>query len=107
MTSPPPPFSADVGGVTLAVRITPKAARDGFGEVIALPDGRSALAVRIAAPPVEGAANAALIAFLAKALGVRKADVAIRSGEASRLKIVRVEGDGAVIAERLAGLMGS
>lgn len=98
----PAPFSADVEGVTLAVRLTPKAARDAFGEVLALPDGRSALAVRIAAPPAEGAANAALIAFLAKQLGVRKADVAIRSGEASRLKIIRVRGDGPALAARLA-----
>ena len=98
----PPPFSADAEGVTLAVRLTPKAARDAFGEVLELPDGRSALAVRIAAPPVEGAANAALIAFLAKSLGVRKADVTIRSGEASRLKIIRVRGDGPAIAARLA-----
>ncbi|WP_019834311.1 DUF167 domain-containing protein [Sphingomonas sp. PR090111-T3T-6A] len=97
----PAPFSADTEGVTLAVRLTPKAAGDAFGEVLALPDGRSALAVRIAAPPVEGAANTALIAFLAKSLGVRKADVAIRSGEASRLKIIRVRGDGPALAARL------
>lgn len=100
----PPPFSADAEGVTLAVRLTPKAARDAFGEVLDLPDGRSALAVRIAAPPVEGAANAALIAFLAKSLGVRKADVTIRSGESSRLKIIRVRGDGPALAARLAPL---
>lgn len=100
----PAPFSADVEGVTLAVRLTPKAARDAFGEVLALPDGRAALAVRIAAPPVEGAANAALIAFLAKSLGIRKADVTIRSGEASRLKIIRVRGDGPALAARLIAL---
>ena len=86
-----PPFTADADGVTLAVRLTPKAARDAFCEVLELPDGRSALAVRIAAPPVEGAANTALIAFLAKSLAVRKADVTIRSGGASQLKIIHVQ----------------
>ena len=100
----PTPFTADAQGVSLAVRLTPKAARDAFGEVQEMPDGRSALAIRIAAPPVEGAANAALIAFLAKSLGVRKADVTIRSGEASRLKIIRVRGDGPTLAARLASL---
>ncbi len=102
----PPPFSFDADGVTLAIRITPKATRDAFGELLALADGRSALAVRVAAPPVEGAANAALIAFLAKALGVRKVDVAIRSGESSRLKIVRISGDGPAIGQRLEALCG-
>lgn len=98
------PFVADAQGVTFAVRLTPKAARDAFGPVLDLPDGRSALGVRIAAPPVEGAANAQLIAFLAKSLGVRKADVTIRSGEASRLKIIRVRGDGPALAARLVSL---
>ncbi len=100
------PFAVDALGVTLAVRLTPKASHNAFGEVLALADGRSALAVRIAAVPLEGAANAALIAFLAKALAVRKADVAIRSGESSRLKIVRISGDGPAIGQRLEALCG-
>jgi uncharacterized protein len=94
-------MEADAEGLSFAVRITPKAARDGFGGRLDLPDGRAAIAVRIAAPPVDGAANAALIAFLAKRLGVRKADVAIRSGEGSRLKIIRIMGDGPALAARL------
>jgi uncharacterized protein (TIGR00251 family) len=71
---------------------------------VALPDGRTALAVRIAAPPVEGQANAALVAALARALGVRKADVTIRSGDGSRLKMLRIAGDGADLARRLEAL---
>jgi uncharacterized protein (TIGR00251 family) len=48
------------------------------------------LKIRVQAPPVEGAANAALIKFLAKALGVRQRDVEILSGERSRDKRVAV-----------------
>jgi len=85
----------------LTVRITPKASRNAMGSVLALPDGRHALAVRIAAPPVDGAANAELIAFLAKTLGVARGAVTIAAGETGRLKRIRIDGDGPGIAARL------
>ena len=74
--------------------------------MLSLPDGGKALAVRIAAPPVDGAANAALIDLLAKSLAVRRSDVSVIAGEVSRLKRVRIDGDGPRIAERLASLIG-
>jgi len=55
--------------------------------------------VRLAAPPVDGAANAALIEFVAERLGLAKSRVRIVSGQASRRKIVEVDG---VSAEQLA-----
>jgi hypothetical protein len=48
--------------------------------------------VRVAAPPVEGAANAALIAFLAKTLGVPKSSLTIVSGAGARLKLIDIAG---------------
>lgn len=89
------------GGVLLAVRVTPKASRTEAVGVVDTSDGRTALAVRVAAPPVEGAANEALIAFLAKALGLRKSAVSVASGETGRLKLVSLEGDAAMIGSRL------
>lgn len=53
-------------------------------------DGR--IKIQLKAPPVEGAANKALIDFLAKQLKVPKASIRIESGELSRLKRVNVEG---------------
>lgn len=50
------------------------------------------LCVKITAPPVEGAANAALVKFVADTLGVRKSQVELVSGEKSRDKTVRVTG---------------
>ena len=50
------------------------------------------LRVRVAAPPVGGRANDALIALLAEALGVPKSSVHIQRGAAGRRKLVRVEG---------------
>jgi uncharacterized protein (TIGR00251 family) len=100
------PFSAARNGVRLAVRLTPRADRNALAGVIHGADGRAALHVRLAAPPVDGAANKALIAYLAEALGLRKADVAIRSGQTARLKLLHLAGDSQVIIARLAILMG-
>lgn len=51
-----------------------------------------ALKIRVQAPPVEGAANAALVKFLAQTLGVRQRDVSLLSGERSREKRFAIEG---------------
>ena len=100
----PLPFAtATAGGVRLAVRLTPRAARDGLDGVAAGPDGRAALLLRVAAPPVEGAANAALVAFVAESLRMRKSDVAVVSGERGRLKLLDLSGDPADLLARLAG----
>ena len=71
----------------LEIRVTPRAGRNGFG---GLRDG--ALLVRLAAAPVDGAANDELIALLAKTLRIAKRDITIVSGERSRSKRVRIAG---------------
>jgi uncharacterized protein (TIGR00251 family) len=75
------------GGVTLAVHVTPRARKN---EIVGLVG--EAIKVKLAAPPVEGAANAALCAFLAEQLGVRKSAVTLVAGLTSRHKVVRVDG---------------
>ena len=85
------------GGVTITVRVTPRAHRN---EIVGVAGG--ALKVKLNAPPVEGAANAALCAFLAEALRVRKSAVTLVSGHTSRSKVVRVDG---VTAEQVRRLM--
>ena len=71
----------------VTIRITPRASRD---EVLGEREG--VLLVRVAAPPVDGAANEALVRVLAKALGLPRRDVVIVSGATSRTKIVEVAG---------------
>ena len=91
-------------GLELAVRLTPKGGRtqvDGIGED---PSGKSVLRVRVSAPPVDGAANKALLKYLAKATGTAKSRIRFISGETSRIKRLKLEGDGAEIARRLAEL---
>lgn len=73
-------------GAALTIRVTPRARKTAIGGV--LDDGT--LRVRVAAPPVEGKANKALIAFLAKVLGVRKNKIEIVAGEKGLDKIISV-----------------
>jgi uncharacterized protein len=77
------------GGVSIRVHVAPRASAN---RVLGVHNG--ALKVALTAPPVEGAANKALVEFLAKALGVPKSAVAILSGETSRNKSLRVAGIG-------------
>jgi uncharacterized protein len=97
------PFAVPAGGgVRLAVRLTPRAVRNGLDGVVPGPDGRPVLQLRVAAPPVEGAANAALVGYVAASLRLRKSDVAIVSGERGRLKLLELSGDPAALLARLA-----
>lgn len=95
------PWTSSNTGIRLTVRVTPKASRTGIIGVGALADGRAALQVRVAAPPVEGAANEALVAYLSKLLGARKADVSIASGDTGRLKQVEIRGEPEALIVRL------
>ena len=71
----------------LKLHVTPRGSRN---EITGRRD--DTLCVKITAPPVEGAANAAIVKFVAAALGVRKSQVELISGDKSREKIVRVSG---------------
>ena len=86
------------GCVRFDVRVAPRASRDA---IVGVHDG--ALKVALTAPPVEGEANAALVALLAKKLGVAKRDVVLLRGETSRAKRVEVRGVSADAVRALAG----
>lgn len=86
------------GGVSFEVRVAPRAAKQGL---LGVHDG--ALKLSLTAPAVEGAANAALIEFLADALALPKRAVRILRGERSRKKSVFVDGiDSAALRSALA-----
>jgi len=74
-------------GVSFAARVQPRASRTAIAGVMG-----DALRVAVAATPVEGKANEALIRFFAELLGVPRSAVEIVSGGASRNKVVRVAG---------------
>jgi uncharacterized protein YggU (UPF0235/DUF167 family) len=93
-------------GVRLRVRLTPGAGRAAMDGVTPLPDGRLALRLRVAAKPVDGAANAAVIAFLADALRRPKTSLRIAAGQSSRLKSIEIDGDPADLAARIGAWVG-
>jgi len=74
-------------GTTIQVKVVPRAPRS---RIEGWQGGT--LKVRLQAPPVDGKANAALVALLADALAVGKRNVQIISGETARLKLVRIDG---------------
>jgi uncharacterized protein (TIGR00251 family) len=83
----------------LRVRLQPRARRD---EVVGEREGR--ILIRVTAPPVDGRANAALCALIAKAAGVAPSRVAVVRGQGARDKLVRVEGvDEAALRRALLG----
>lgn len=83
--------------VTLSVRVIPRARAN---QLAGLRDG--ALVIRLAAPPVDGAANVALTAFLAERLDVPLRQVRLLSGSKTRHKRIAIEGlDGPEVWRRL------
>lgn len=80
-------YREEGGALVFAVRVAPRASRTAAAGTH---DG--ALKVRVAAPPVEGAANEELARFLARTFGVPARAVEIVSGRASKSKVVRVGG---------------
>ncbi len=79
----------------------PRARREGIEGVVREADGQTALKVAVNAPPVDGKANAALVALIATSLGVAKTAVSIAAGGSSRRKLLFVAGDAAVLRDRL------
>ena len=84
--------------VTFRIRVVPRASKT---EIVGEVDG--AVKVRVASPPVDGAANAELIKLFAKKFGVAKSSVEIVSGLASRTKQIRITG---VTAEQFQSVLG-
>ena len=93
------PFAPTPLGTRLALRIQPRAS---CNAIIGL-HGQS-IRIRLTAPPVDGAANEALVAFLAERLGVSAAVVELVRGHASRDKVVEVTGLGPEEVARRLGL---
>ena len=83
-------------GVTFKIKVQPGA---GKNEIVGVQG--DALKIKINAPPVKGKANKALIDFLVKQLGVKKSEVEIISGHTSKIKKIKVLGEGGKIKEKI------
>lgn len=83
-------------GVIFRIKVQPGAAKN---EIVGVQE--DALKIRINAPPVKGKANRALIDFLAEKLQVRKSEIEILSGHTSKIKKIKVLGEGGKIEKNL------
>jgi uncharacterized protein len=103
------PLSTTKDGVMVTVRVTPRARREGIAgitEIADAPGGLCALAVRVAAPPVDGAANQAIVRLLARTCRLPASAFEIVSGDSARVKRILVRGEPGsllrLLSERLA-----
>ncbi|HEY1576884.1 MAG TPA: DUF167 domain-containing protein [Terracidiphilus sp.] len=81
-----------VGGVTLAVRALPGAKKKTAILGVYCEGEKARLKIAVQAPPIEGRANEALIAFVAETFGIPKKSVELVSGESSRSKVFLLRG---------------
>lgn len=82
----------------LAVRVTPRGGRDAVEGWTRDADGRPVLKVRVSAAAADGAANAAVLALIARSLKLPKSAVRLVAGQTARIKRLEVEADAAELA---------
>lgn len=98
MTELPCYIRVQGAGASLAVKVQPRASRN---EIVGELGG--ALKIKLTAPPVDSAANEALVVFLAEKVGCAKSAVTLARGQRSRHKTVLIDGiDARRVAEKLA-----
>ena len=85
-------FRRAADGIVLSVRLTPKANRDSLDGIGRLSDGSEVALARVRAVPEDGAANAALIALIAKTFARPKSAVTLVRGATQRVKQIRIAG---------------
>lgn len=101
------PWEADKDGIRLRLRVTPRARRNAIIGVLdtGAKAGGPALKISVTAPPADGKANAAVLALLAKTLGVPKSTLTVISGATGRNKLIHIPGDGPTLIAMLEALV--
>ena len=88
-------------GAVLRLRVTPNARADSIEGIEPDAEGQDQLRVKVRAVPEKGRANAAVIALLAKRLGIPKSAFSVMSGDTSRNKRLAVSGEPAALRAAL------
>ncbi len=99
------PYRLGADHLLLAIRLTPNGGRDLLDGAETAADGQVHLKARVTAVPEKGKANKALIALVSKTLRCPKSAIAVISGDTSRQKILRIDGDPEDLTERLEALL--
>lgn len=95
------PFSPAAGGVRVAVRVSPRAARNRVGGLAGEADGGRVLQVAVTAAPEGGKANRAAVELLAKAWRVPRSSISVTAGAGARRKTLHVAGETDALMRRL------
>jgi hypothetical protein len=95
------PFLIRKDGVTVSLRVTPRAAKDNVAGLARVAEGAVEYKIGVTASPEDGKANAAVIKLLAKAWKVPKSSLSIIKGAADRRKVILVTGDAASLEGEL------
>ncbi len=93
-------------GVRLVVKAKPGARKTGRPRLVNVGEGQCAVEIAVAAHPEDGKANKAILAMLAEGLGLKKADLDIKTGAAGRVKIVEIRGNPDLLRARMAAWLG-
>ena len=101
MTTRTAPYDAAAGGLRVALKVTPRAARATIGGLGADADGRAYLKVAVTAAPERGKANAAVIKLLARAWRLAPSALSITGEATARRKTLHVAGDTPELLKRL------
>jgi uncharacterized protein YggU (UPF0235/DUF167 family) len=97
----PTPWVTTANGLIVTIRLTPKGGRDAIDGIEFLADGRTVLKARVRALPNEGEANTALIALLARVIGIAPRLITLASGATARIKRLKIEGEPLALAAAL------
>lgn len=90
-------YCKESDGITLFVRLTPKAARDAITGIEKSADDKTYLTIRVRAVPEDGKANRALIKFLAREMKIPASAFSLAGGATARFKQLHIKGDSAVL----------
>ncbi|WP_283195992.1 DUF167 domain-containing protein [Rhizobium sp. AN80A] len=99
------PWQAADGHLVLAIRLTPNGGRDEISGIELDADDKPHLKARVSVVPEKGKANKALIALLAKSLGLAKSSVTLVSGDTARKKILRIDVEPEDVIRKLEALL--
>ena len=95
------PWQASSDHLRLSVRLTTNGGRDAIDGVETGSEGECYLKARVSVAPEKGKANKALIALIAKSIGIPKSALSLVSGDTARKKILRIEGNPEDLMKRL------
>jgi uncharacterized protein len=82
------PFKKTKNGITIEIKVEPRSSQKGISGVM----DNNVLKVKLTSPPVEGAANEQLVEIMAEELKVKKSQVKVIRGHASKIKVVEISG---------------